>query len=185
MDKPGTIRELLGLTQQELALVLNLSRTQVAKYELGTRDLPIASKYLLAELLQLVQSPELVAKNLPPLLQEDYKKKEQLLERLLKENDYQLELMARKINATEKRVTARIKALQVTAYLSQRQADQGPAIKAVLNSITRRVTRGLESEGSGTLFQYKLRYDMLVGENLQLQSELRKHLQKREAMETE
>ena len=184
MEKPASIRGLLGLTQQELALVLNLSRTQVAKYELGTRDLPIASKYLLAELLQLVKSPELAAKNLPVLLQEDTKK-QQLLERLLKENNYQLELMARKITATEKRVTERIKALQVTNYLSQRQADQGPATKAVLNSITRRVTLGLESEGTGTLFQYKLRYDLLVGENLQLQSELRKHLQKREALETE
>jgi len=46
-----TVRAYLGLTQSELAMLLNVSRGTLAMAELGRRDLPPAATVLLAQLL--------------------------------------------------------------------------------------------------------------------------------------
>lgn len=55
MQKGVNIREQLGVTQEELALLLKVTRSQLSMYELGKRDLPIAAKKQLAELLLYVK----------------------------------------------------------------------------------------------------------------------------------
>ncbi|WP_284653287.1 helix-turn-helix domain-containing protein [Flavobacterium terrisoli] len=184
MEKPSTIREILGFSQKELAMVLSLDRTQINKFELGKRDLPMAAKYLLAELLKVAQSPELSAKRLH-VLEQQFFQKQQLVERLLKENQYQMEVMLRKITAAEKKYHGNVKALQMVAYLNNTPSDQHSISPTVLNAINRRASQGLENEGLSKMFQYKMKYELLVSENMQLQAELLKHYRSIEIVETE
>ena len=55
MKKDNAIRDLLGVSQEDLALLLNVTRSQLAMYELGKRDLPVAVKVKLATMLKLLQ----------------------------------------------------------------------------------------------------------------------------------
>lgn len=184
MERPATIREILGFTQQELALVLNVDRTQIAKYELGKRDLPIAARYLLAELLQVAQSQELSAKPLPEI-ERQASRKQQLLEKMLKESVYQLELLVRKMTTLERKHEANIKALRLVDHLTNQMADRHPAQTAAINAIGKKAAQRLESDDANTLFQYKLRYELLVSENMLLQAELRKLHQRTAVQEGE
>ena len=49
-------RELLGITQEDLALLLQASRSQLSLFEIGKRDLPLAAKSKLAEMLSYSQN---------------------------------------------------------------------------------------------------------------------------------
>ncbi len=184
MEKPATIREILGFTQLELALVLNVDRTQVAKYESGQKDLPIAAKYLLADLLRAAQSEQLSAKSLPAI-ELQYTQKQALLERLLRENKYQLEVIVRKMAAAEKKYNGRVKALQLVDHLNNNVSEKYAIQVSVLNAIARKATQRLEIDGSGKLFQYKLKYQLLFSENMLIQAELRKLTLAQTTAETE
>ncbi|MBS7786620.1 hypothetical protein KIH23_04870 [Flavobacterium sp. CYK-55] len=55
MKKQHPFRTMLGLTQQEIAMLLGVSRSQWAMHELGQRDLPLEAQQLLAEMLTALQ----------------------------------------------------------------------------------------------------------------------------------
>jgi transcriptional regulator with XRE-family HTH domain len=52
MPKRENIRQLLGLTQEMLAIELQITRSQLSMYELGKRDLPANAKLKLAEMIE-------------------------------------------------------------------------------------------------------------------------------------
>jgi transcriptional regulator with XRE-family HTH domain len=59
MQKVKTISKLLGLKQDELAVLLKVNKSQLAMFETGKRDLPIAAMQQLASMLQFVQEESL------------------------------------------------------------------------------------------------------------------------------
>jgi transcriptional regulator with XRE-family HTH domain len=58
------IRELLGMKQEEIALLLEITRSQWAMYETGKRDLPTAAKLKLAEMLAFAKKRQLLEKRI-------------------------------------------------------------------------------------------------------------------------
>ena len=42
MEKNSTIQELLGISQENMAMILQITRTQWSMYVLGKRSLPVA-----------------------------------------------------------------------------------------------------------------------------------------------
>ena len=173
MKRSQSITELLGFTQAELALVLNVSRSQFSKYELGTRDLPLAAKQLLAELLQHVLVHNEIAKTPPQIVHQQTKKQLQL-QRLLKENEYQLLVTARKIAFIEKKYNNKVRALQVIAFLSSHSSYKGETRGIVLKTISSKASKALEKEGLGVLIKYQIKQEVLELEKLVLASALRK-----------
>ena len=116
MKKENTIRQMLGMTQEKIAMLLGISRSQWAMFELGKRNLPAAAQQLLAELLTHVQSPETAKSITQPAKQEG--KEQKIIENALLENQYQLLLVSREITALEKKANATLKSLHVTDFLS-------------------------------------------------------------------
>lgn len=51
MKNEGTIKELLGMKQEYMSMLLQISRSQWSMYVLGKRNLPINAKLKLAEML--------------------------------------------------------------------------------------------------------------------------------------
>ena len=56
MKKERNVSSLLGVNQQDAAMLLGVSRSLWSMYELGRRDISLPVKQLLAELLTYVQS---------------------------------------------------------------------------------------------------------------------------------
>ena len=170
MKKENTIRTILGVTQQELAMLLGVSRSQCAMFELGKRDLPLPAKQLLAEMLSYIQSPEVTAKSIQFALPQATP---QQLERFLRENQYQQLLAARKIATATKKLQAQARLLQLTAFLSSREASKTNAIPfhAALTSKAMKVT---EAPLVAILTEQQMRQEMLELEKLLLESRVRK-----------
>ena len=121
MKKNVTITALLGVTQRDMAVLLNVSRTQWSMYELGKRDLPLAAQQLLAAMLAYVTAPEATTTRLLPPEREQLIT--QQLERLLHENTFQQALVAKKIAAiTHKRDTP-LRQFRLQEFLIARQPE--------------------------------------------------------------
>jgi transcriptional regulator with XRE-family HTH domain len=108
MKREPYYRNLLGGTQEEMAMLLNISRSHWAKIELGTRmpstkiQLALAEMAKHAENNKAAKSPS--APDAPQLNQH-----QELLGRMLRENEYQQAVTARKIAAVAKKQDAQLK----------------------------------------------------------------------------
>ncbi|MEO5776681.1 MAG: helix-turn-helix domain-containing protein [Flavobacterium sp.] len=175
MKKQQTVRELLGLTQDELALVLQVSRSQFAKYELGMRDLPLRAKYLLAEMLQYLRDSETALKPSPVVVAQNAQKLLSV-EQMLKENEYQRMATARKITTDEARYQNKLKALQLVNFLSLRPDGKGITEQAALRTISNKASKSIKQQGLASVFKLKMKLELLELEKLLLDAELRKIL---------
>ena len=69
MEKDRKIRELLGMKQEDMAMLLQVTRTQWSMYEIGERDLPVAAVNQLVRMLAFIHQPETeLAENFPHLV---------------------------------------------------------------------------------------------------------------------
>ena len=170
MKKEQTITAILGITQQDAAMLLGVNRSQWSMFESGKRDLPLAAKQLLAEMLTYLQSSEASAKNMLP---EPSPAAQHQLERLLRENQYQQLLLEKKIAAATKKLHAQARLLQLTAFLSSRDNSKTSAIQFP-TALVSKARQAPESALLAKLTEQQLRKEMLVLENLLLESRLRK-----------
>jgi transcriptional regulator with XRE-family HTH domain len=92
----------LGLKQEELAVLLNISKGQLAMFETGKRDLPIAAMQKLAPMLQFVQEESLKSGS-AEVMKFQAADKKKVLAHLLKENQYKQKLLERKLEIAEKK----------------------------------------------------------------------------------
>lgn len=173
MKKQDTIRELLGFTQLEMASVLSVSRTRYSMFELGHRALPLAATILLAEMLQHIQTSKNSLENSNAMVLQ-YAAKQLQLNRMLKENEYQLLLTSRKTWAVEKTFANKLKVLQLVEFLSLRNETNEIAEHAALRTISNNANKSLKEQGLASLSKLKLKLELLQLEKLLLDAELRK-----------
>ena len=160
MKKENPIRALLGIKQEDMAMLLRVSRSQWSMFELGKRDLPVEAKYLLVAMLKHLQEPVVVSKSLPHEAEQLAKKQAQL-ERLLKENEYQQLRIAKKLAAGKKKYAANLKRLQLVHFLTtHNHAKQRPNTE-LLQTIAKRSTNELDDMGLATLFKHELKQELL------------------------
>lgn len=170
MKKDYTISTYLGMTQQELAMLLGVSRSQFSMFELGKRDLPLAAKQLLGELLNYIQSYEVSAKSALP---DAPKASLPQLERLQRENHYQQLLTERKIAEATKKLQAQARLLQLSVFLSSRKGSSATAIKFP-TVLARKTNKATETPLLELIVEQQLRKELLELENLLLESRLLK-----------
>ena len=175
MKKQTSITALLGLRQQDVAMLLQVHPSQWSMYESGKRDLPLPAKQLLAELLTHIQAPETTAKS-HPIEGQQAMAQQQLLERLLRENEYQQLLIAKKIKVVTKKVEDKIKVLKLVDYMVQRPANKRIFETLHLKEMEYKATKSIETDGSAVLLQHQIKQELLVLEKLTIESKLRKIL---------
>lgn len=118
MRTAPTISALLGVSQNELAGLLQVSRSLISLYELGKRDLPAPAKILLADMLSQVRQGE--ADHLPKQASAtSIALKIGALERLLRENTYQQEILGRKMARATAKQTARERLALLSGFLER------------------------------------------------------------------
>lgn len=161
----NAIRELLGLTQQEIAMVLGVSRSQWSLYELGRRDLPLSASNLLAEMLSHMEKAETSSKKLNKLSQEKSQKE---LERLLQKNENQIALISKTINSIEKKQHKNFRASLLADYLKANED-----LKGMAKYIDSKASRSFEKAGID-LLRNKLRLELLQLQKQLLDTEIKK-----------
>ncbi len=86
------MRHRLSVTQQHLALMLNISRSHLAMCETGKRYWPANTMIKFTELMQPTQIPQPIDKRVGRLQNE---RRREVLTKLHREADYQLETVKR------------------------------------------------------------------------------------------
>ncbi|WP_293891298.1 helix-turn-helix transcriptional regulator [Flavobacterium sp.] len=175
MKKTQALRDLLGFSQTELALVLNVSRSQFSKFEIGTRDIPKNAKYLLAEMLSHIQSPDIPLKR-TAVVQEQMVQLQLQLQCMLKENEYQLLHTARKIEASEKIYSTKVRVRHLVDFLSSRTDSNEISKAAALRAIRHTADKSLQEHGLTSITKLKIKLEVLQLEKIFLDAELRKLL---------
>ncbi|MGH2667392.1 hypothetical protein [Flavobacterium sp.] len=135
-----TIKELLGFSQEEISIVLGITRSQWAMYEIGKRDLPLkAKKELTAILLHLQEIKETFE------IEQKYSASEQLkikkwLEQEYHKVEYKKQVITKKKDRIENKRAGCFAALKTIHFLENQMGDTHTAI---LNVIKKRVSATL------------------------------------------
>ena len=174
MKKVDYIRTLLSVTQQEMAMLLHISRSQWSMYELGERDLPVAARQLLAELLMHLKVNKNIDKSLPMPSDRQLQLQQQKLAHLLRENEYQQLLLARKIAAYEKKQASRINRLQIVDFVDTRHAKKGNNESVLHQNLADKVIREQVEEDYVVVMEHELKQELLHLEKSLLESKLAK-----------
>ena len=161
MANRETLKTFLGLTNKELAMLLQVGHSTMGKHGKTNRKLPQDATIVLASMIKYMLSEEAAASQIG--MDEQYAKKQKVLERMRFENKYQLETVKRKIINIENRYHYNIKALQLVEFLTQNpDIVQIENLMDVLDLVERRATKSLKKNGLGVLTQLKITYEMLV-----------------------
>lgn len=165
MKNKQPIRNLLGVSQLEAAMLLGIHRSQWSMFESGKRDLPLAAQQLLAEMLSFVQGALPQANRLKQISA----KQAQDIEQKLQEMAYQQLRLERKISKIEQEHQWQLRRELLQEFLSQRQGNKSlrDAAKSLLPS-RNKATEALSLE----MAQCHHRKELLELERLLLESQL-------------
>lgn len=172
MKAKETISTLLGLKQEQVAMLLQVSRSKWSMYELGLRQLSPEAMEILLELMAIIETAEEEI-NIQPSAEET---KEHLatIEKQIKENIYQQRSILDKISALE----VKRKALLRVSHLKQRYKDTGKNKAAYQKGLVEHfVAKAQKAAGEqpwSQLRQYEIKLKTLQQEEKFLREELGK-----------
>ena len=172
MKKNYTIRALLGITQEDLAMLLGVSRGQWSMYEIGKRDLPLPAQQLLADMLVYVNSPDTAAKN--PLLASRNAAKQAQLDVMLRENYFQQLKIAKKITVLLKKQENRSRLAHLADFVAARNAQKGTTASGAVLLMTAKASQRVEQADTATLVKLEMKQELLVLEKLLAEAQLLK-----------
>jgi transcriptional regulator with XRE-family HTH domain len=164
MRKYDNIRDLLGITQEDLAALLKISRTQLSMYEIGKRELPSTAIIQLAEMLRYLQEDASKSADTTSLLKEQAIQKEKALEEMRKENHFKQLVLEKKLNVLEKKYKANFSAFQLTKYLEKQDTENGKLESQLLKTIERKASAELNKNGIAMITKYKIEKEVLQAE---------------------
>lgn len=123
MRKSKKIASEFGMTQEEMAMMLGISRSLWSMYELGRRSLPADKMLLLEQARTHLENQKTAKKSKPQQLEQEQGRLE-ILEKLWQKNEYERKLLAKNVFALERKREAAQQRTQLVEYLKQ-QKDSG------------------------------------------------------------
>jgi transcriptional regulator with XRE-family HTH domain len=164
MKKYDNIREILGITQEDLAAILKITRTQLSMYEIGKRELPSSAMIQLAEILRYLKEDASKSAETTSLLKVQAIQKEETLEEMRKENHFKQLVLEKKLNVLEKKYKANFSAFQLTKYLEKQDTENGKLESHLLKTIERKALAELNKNGLAMITKCKIEKEVLQAE---------------------
>ncbi len=134
MKRNQSVCSLLGIKQEDLALLLAVSRGHLSMFESGKRTLPVPAMQLLSEMLAYVNEQEKMQRRTTQKQQEE---SQSAIERQLHENQYQQLRLERTITATVKKQDAQLRLALLTEFLISREIESLESQTSVKELIAR------------------------------------------------
>lgn len=134
MKDKDTFKKLLGITQEEIARILDITRSQWSMYEIGERSLPLSAALEFTKMLQYIQ------KNYSKEIEIEYSSKEyekqvyNQLKKEMKNNRYKLDGLNKKIEQAQRFYDDGLAALLVAEYLdTQPETERVTSVKKLIH----------------------------------------------------
>lgn len=169
MKNKNNFRTSLGFNQEELALLLQVSRSQLSLYELSKRSLPTHALEKLAILLKQAQkeSTKTVIKKTSAINEQKF------LQSLQLKNKHQQLIVERKIIAFEKKQKALESSKKIISYLMHDNAKTTKSELEVLKSIAAKTEKKEQQNSSVKLLELQLKKEILAYEEKLLLKKLK------------
>ena len=133
MKAKDTFKKLLGLSQEEMAIILGITRTQWSMHEIGKRKLPSAAAIEFSKLMHYIYENHSKEIEMPDFMKEEGKRVHDQLRRDIQKNEYKLSRLTKKMERAQDLYEEALAALQVVAYLdSQPKNENTITIKNVI-----------------------------------------------------
>lgn len=168
MKTRDTIRKVLGVTQEEVAMLLRVTKSQLAMYETGQRDLPINAQLKLVAMWQYVHNKKEILVPLPDtkVIQAKIAK----VERQLIINEHKQALLERKLNRHKSKYEKSLSTLKLIEFIETQLPEEEKPEKDLVALIYRKALIGIEKNGLPVQRKCTIEMDRLQ----QYQKELRK-----------
>lgn len=171
MREKENLRDVLGITQEELAMMLRITRTQLAMYETNKRDIPLTSKEKLADILTTLHKNKSISEYSNTIIKTEKKIVYEWLKKEFKELEYKVLLLDRKIEKVIQVRKDAFKALEVVQYLESKNAY--PHEQTLAKIIKKRVEKTLNKQNLQHLQELELKKESLEMLKLQLEKKLK------------
>jgi transcriptional regulator with XRE-family HTH domain len=170
MENIFKIQDLLGLKQEEMAVVLKISRAQWSMYLSGKRSLPIAELLKLAEILDSVkQQDNLSAINLNSDLEPERK---DFFQKLLKNNQFQQILLERKIKKFQNKFKTSNNVIKVVSHLESKTENANEIQQSFLNVLKTNARTEIKKYNLVFQEQLQIKLEVLKFEEIALNKKL-------------
>lgn len=161
--KKQRIRDLLGLAQEQLSLLLEVGHSQLSLYELGLRRLPSTAIQKLAEMIAMVNTAASSA-FMKSVAAEEAVQHKVIIQKLRKENSYQQERLSRILVPLEQKYQSNLTALYLVQQLHVEWETKAPHQIGYLGTLKNSIGSALEKNSYSKLVQYQIRLKVLQGE---------------------
>lgn len=155
-SKNNALRKTVGISQEELAQILNVSRSQLSLYELGKRNLPVEAIERMVSLIYAMQSTELLRDALSK--EETLQKfnQEKVLNQLVLKNKHQQLITTKKIYSFENKQNQLFSIKKAIQILNNEKHN-----KSILKTIDIKIKNKLLSITDENLLKLKIQKDVL------------------------
>lgn len=172
MKKSETLRNILGgITQEELAMLLETTRGQLSMYEIGRRDIPLLAKEKLAEILTTLHKNKSISEYSNSIIETEKKKVNEWLQKEFKELEYKVLLLDRKIEKVMQVRKDAFKALEVVQYLESKKANIHE--QNLAKTIKNRIEKTLNKQNLQHLEELQLKKESLEMLKLKIEQKLK------------
>lgn len=162
------IREELNLTQDEMAMLLNISRSQWALYELGLRELSAAGLVRASQAGRFLTTLEISEPKNVPKIEALESGRNKFIADALSKNEFHQSTCKRKIEQMEKDYKAALKLFQLTDFLLQSEDQENAQHIAALEILKTQAVEEQHKNGPLQLIKLEVRQQLLEQEKLLL-----------------
>ncbi|NHN26362.1 helix-turn-helix transcriptional regulator [Flavobacterium jejuense] len=170
MKKDTTFKSLL-LSQEEIALLLGIKRSQYAMYEIGKRDLPTAALLKLSKLTNYADTLSQLTKREFPYHKTQQAKKQELLLKQIENNNIEQLLLEKKIKQLQHNYQKAARTIEfVTLYKEKEGLTDRDDV--ILENIQNKALAILDKNGVHLQTKIQLQLKALLVYTKQLEKEL-------------
>lgn len=166
MKKEKQIVELLGIKQEGMALLLQITRSNWAMYVSGKRDLSVTAKAKLSEMLVFVRQLDGQDQHNFEHIASQKLKTKKFLEQQLIANKHKQRVTATKLESLQKKYKAGLTALQLAEFLAAKEEQ------TILQVIRNDARKDIAKNGLDVQEPYLLKLWVLQQEELKLRERL-------------
>ncbi|WP_445454788.1 helix-turn-helix domain-containing protein [Flavobacterium sp. 25HG05S-40] len=168
MEEEENIRKKLNLTQDDMAMILNISRSQWSLYELGFRHLSTDAEIRLSQIERFFLSDEVSISRYSNKMEAQEQIKSQFFTDQLKENEFRLEGCQRKLDRLKKEYEAISKQFQLIDFLSKPTDEKYALHLGALQTLIDKAEEGLTKNGPPQILNLEWQEQKLQQEALLL-----------------
>lgn len=168
MSRKENIRKKLNLTQEDMAMILKINRSQWALYELGLRGLSTTATLRLSQIERSFLSDEVSMSKQSEKIEVHELKKKKFLADALKENELRQIACKRKIDRLEKGFEAAMNLHQLIDFIADTKDEKYILHPGALQKLNEKAEKAFGKNGPLQLLKLELQQELLKHETVLL-----------------